>query len=92
MVNHTPALHSCAAVDVAEQEAFLSLAQPVQELYIAAVSIGPPDLPEKDRVPPIPDQLELVAKAAWVGPLAPARCWGQACPSDAGKVLQGPAR
>lgn len=59
---------------------------------IAAVSIGPSDLSEKDRIPSIPDQLELVAKAVWAGPLVPAHCWGQACPSDAGEALQGLVR
>lgn len=88
MFSHTPALHRCAAVEVAEQEAFLSLAQPMQELYTAAVSIGPSDLSKKDRIPSIPDQLELVAKAVWAGPLAPAHCWGQASPRDAREVPQ----
>lgn len=76
MVSHTLSLYRCAAVEVAEQEAFLSLAQLVQELYIAAVSIGPSDLSKKDRIPSIPDQLELVAKAVWAGSLVPAHCWG----------------
>lgn len=92
MVNHTPALHRCAAVEVTEQESFLSFAQPMQELCIAAVSIGPSDLSEKDRIPSTPDQLELVDKAAWAGPLSPAHCWAQACPSDAREVLQGLVR
>lgn len=73
----------------AEREAFLSLAQPMQELYLAYVSVGPSDLSEKDRIPSILDQLELVAKAAWARPLAPAHCWGQTCPSVAREVLQG---
>lgn len=89
VVSHTPALHWCAAVEVAEQEAFLSLAQPMQELYLAYVSVGPSDLSEKDRIPSILDQLELVAKAAWARPLDPAHCWGQTCPSVAREVLQG---
>lgn len=64
---------------MAEQEAFPSLAQPVQEPCVAALSVGPCTLhpagrSEEDRVPPVLEWWEPVHKAAQAGPSSPPRC------------------
>ena len=76
---------------MAEQEAVPSLAQPAQELCVAAVSVGLCALhaaghSEEDRVPPALELLEKVQEAAWAVCLAAAWQGTGPCPRDAGEA------